>query len=335
MKLKTYTLLSLIYISLISLFFYLENDSYYTFKAYNYELDLPISIWLIIPTLILFMASLLHMIFFSIYSYIERYKDNNERKRILSVLNSLILNKKSQIPFSGHEFYLVQKFINQAKLINIPNINTDDENIKKSISLVQDINDEKFRKDIDKFGLDKDNALNIKNCSNRMKSERGFANTVLKKYENYNQETIKEAILILVENEEEKDLKDTFDKIEIDKDMAFAILKKQIILNISLKDTIFILKKSSFNRDDFIKIAKVWIELYSPDKIMDLFEELSSKIDKSLDAYICVLLELELIDKAKELIDSFEESKYHKQFKLYLEIKKHEISCDILDFITV
>jgi phosphoribosylamine--glycine ligase len=37
----------------------------------------------------------------------------------------------------------------------------------------------------------------------------------------------------------------------------------------------------------------------------------------------------------KGLVDSFEESKYHKQFKLYLEIKKHEISCDILDFITV
>ena len=331
MKLKQYTILSIIYIALIGIFFYLENSSYYTFKAYGYELALPISVWFIMPTAVLFIISLLHMMFFSACSYIARYKGKNEKKRTLSLLKNLILNKKSQIPFSSHEFYLIQKFINQSKLINIPNVDTDEEDIQKAISLAQDINDGMFRDDIDKFRLDKDNKLNIKNYLNRIKSERRFAFTVLKKYENYNKKIIKEAFLNIVQNEEEKEIKEVFDKIEIDKDMAFALLEKKVKLNISLKDTIFILKKSSFNSDDFIKIAKKWIEVYSPDKILDLFEELSSEIDESLDAYIYVLLELELIDKAKEFIDSAE-SKYSKLFNLYLDIKKHEISCDISDF---
>ena len=335
MKLKQYIFLSFIYISLVSLFFYLENSSYYTLTGYGYDIALPISIWLVIPTAVLFIISLLHMMFFSACSYIDRYKSKNEKKRTLSLVKSLILNKKSKIPFTSHEFYLMQKFTNQSKLINIPNIDTDDEDIKKAILLVQDVNDGVFRKDIDKFGLDKTNELHIQNYSNRIKSERGFAITVLKNPEDYHAKIVKESVLSMAQNEEDKCLKDIFDKIDIDKDIAFAILEKQIALHISLKDTIFILRKSSFNVDDFIKIAKNWIESYSPDEIIDLFEELSSKIDESVDAYIYILLELELIDKAKELIDSFENSKYNRQYNLYLEIKKHEISCDISDFIVV
>lgn len=332
MKLKQYAILSLIYIALVGIFFYLENSSYYTLKVFDYELNLPISLWFIMPTALLFVISLLHMMFFSACSYIAKYKGKNEKKRTLSLLKNLILNKKSKIPFSSHEFYLIQKFINQSRLINIPNVDTDEEGIQKSISLVQDINDGMFRSDTDKFGLEKDNKLNIKNYSNRIKSERGFASVVLTKYENYNQETIKEAFLSVVQNEEEKVIKETLDKIEIDKNMAFALLERKIKLNISLKDTIFILRKSSFNSDDFIKIAKKWIEDYSPDKILDLFESISSEIDDSVDAYIYVLLELELLDKAKEFIES-SDSKYSKQFKLYLKIKEHEISCDISEFI--
>ncbi len=334
MRLKTYTILSLIYISLIGILFYLENSNYYTLKVYHYELALPISAWLIAPTALLFVISLLHMMFFSACSYIDRYKSKNEKKRTISLLKNLILNKKSKIPFSSHEFYLIQKFINQSKLINIPNVDTDEEQIHEPISLIKDINDGIFRKDIDKFDLDKDNELKIKNYSNRIKSERGFASTILKKIEDYDKSTTKEAILNIIQNEEEKTLKELFDKIEIDKDVAFAILDKKDKLNISLKDTIFVLRKASFNADDFIKISKKWIDDYSPDKILDLFEEISSEIDESVDSYIYVLLELELIDKAKELIESAE-SKYTKQFKLYLEIKKHEISCDISDFIIV
>lgn len=334
MRLKQYTILSLIYIFLIGIFFYLENSSYYTWKISSYELALPMYLWLIAPTAILFVISLLHMMFFSACSYIDRYKGKNEKKRTLSLLKNLILNKKSEIPFTSHEFYLIQKFINQSKLINIPNVDTDEEYVHDPVALVKDINDGIFRKDIDKFGLDKDNELKIKNYSNRIKSEREFASIVLRKYEDYNKAIIKEAILSIVQNEEKKELKEIFDKIEIDKDMAFAMLEKKDKLEISLKDTIFILRKASFNIDDFIKITKKWIVIYSPDKMLDLFEGISSEIDESIDAYIYLLLELELIDKAKELIDS-SESKYTKQFKLYFEIKKHEISCDISEFIVV
>ena len=216
--------------------------------------------------------------------------------------------------------------------MNIPNVDTDEELIQEPISLVKDINDGIYRKDIDKFGLDKDNELKIKNYSNKLKSEKSFASTVLKKHENYDKKIMKEAILSIIQNENIKECKEIFDKTEIDKDMAFSILEKKDKLEVSTKDTIFILRKSSFNTDDFIKIAKKWIEMYAPDKMLDLFEEISSEIDESVDAYIYVLLELELLDKAKELID-ISDSKYTRQFKLYLEIKNHEISCDISDFI--
>lgn len=332
MQLRQYTLLSIIYIFLVSTLFYLENSSYYTLNVLEYKLTLPVSAWLVAPTALLFVISLLHMTFFSACSYFSNYKSKNEKKRTISLLKNLILNKKSKIPFASHEFYLIQKFINQSKLINIPNVDTDEESIQEPISLVKDINDGIYRKDIDKFGLDKDNELKIKNYSNKLKSERGFASTVLKRHEDYSKKIMKEAILNIIQNENIKECKEIFDKTEIDKDMAFAILEKKDKLEVSTKDTIFILRKSSFDTDDLIQIAKKWIEIYSPDIILELFEEISSEIDDSIDAYIYVLLELELLDKAKELIDS-SDSKYTKQFKLYFEIKKHEISCDISDFI--
>ena len=58
----------------------------------------------------------------------------------------------------------------------------------------------------------------------------------------------------------------------------------------------------------------------SPDELLKLFELLYENIDESENGYIYILLELEMIDKVKEILSSTEPNEL-LNFKAYLELK--------------
>lgn len=335
MRIKQYTFFAILYIFLSGILFYLEYPNHYTVSISHYSVMLPVAIWMVVPIIIFFIFSWIHLTFFTVCSYLRSSTHNGERKKTLNTIRNLILNEKSNIPFANHEFSIIQKAINQASISNISKFNienTENKDIQNAISLRRDIEDGKYRKDISSFNLDKENPLNIKNDINKITFERSFAKTVLKKYENYHNDIIKIAFIELLNRDEEKEIKSLFDKISIDKEMAFAIFKKREVLNINSEDTLFLSKKALFDADDFLSLADSYIKTYSPDDIINIFETLSESSTEAIDAYIYVLLELELIPQAKELIDN-NKSKYTDKFKLYVDIKEHDVNCDISSFI--
>lgn len=60
--------------------------------------------------------------------------------------------------------------------------------------------------------------------------------------------------------------------------------------------------------------------MLKPDQIIALFEKLSSEIDESTAAYLHVLCEYEMIQKAKEVVSSTPDSEF-TAFKALLDLK--------------
>ena len=81
-----------------------------------------------------------------------------------------------------------------------------------------------------------------------------------------------------------------------------------------------IVSKSNFNRDDFINLANI-LKSFEPDILISIFEALSGRFEEAEEAYIYILLQLEMIDKAKEILDLSSEKEFLK-LKAYLSLKE-------------
>jgi len=332
MKIKMYILFSFIYISIIGILVYFENPLHYKMIVFDNKIDLPIAIWFIAPLIILWILTILHLVFFNILNWMKVKSQNAERGKTETLIFNLILEKKSKIIFSHQEFSDIQNTFNESSIKNINILSIENEEIKNAISLRADIESGIYRKDINKFNLDGDNALVKHNLLNKIEFNRNFASEIIKKYKEYNQDVIKKAFLFLVEKKEVELLKPIFDNIHIDKDMALALLGASQESNVAISECVFLSKKASLNSDDFLALLDSLTEESSPEQMLEFFEELSSSLEEAIDSYIYLLLTLELQEKAKELLENASD-KYMRKFQLYLEIKKDGINCDISDFI--
>ena len=78
--------------------------------------------------------------------------------------------------------------------------------------------------------------------------------------------------------------------------------------------------KANFERDDFINLANI-LKGFEPDILISIFEALSNRFAEAEEAYIYVLLQLEMIDKAKEILELSSEKEFLK-LKAYLSLKE-------------
>ncbi len=77
----------------------------------------------------------------------------------------------------------------------------------------------------------------------------------------------------------------------------------------------------NLSADDFVNIAKEIKEIFLPEDRLKLFEELKNINEKSQNAYFYTLLDLEMIQKATEELENFEENEF-LAIRAFLELKK-------------
>jgi len=65
MGIKRYFLVSLIYMLAIGLFVYSFNGESYTLEQFGLSLSLPIAFWIVVPVLLLVIASIGHLVFYN------------------------------------------------------------------------------------------------------------------------------------------------------------------------------------------------------------------------------------------------------------------------------
>ena len=75
-----------------------------------------------------------------------------------------------------------------------------------------------------------------------------------------------------------------------------------------------------YNKEDYLALAQKTKECYEPSSWVRLFEFLANKDENAELAYFYVLLELEMIDEAKERLNSHPQNELLK-IRAYLDLK--------------
>ncbi len=76
-----------------------------------------------------------------------------------------------------------------------------------------------------------------------------------------------------------------------------------------------------YKNDDFIMLAKNYETILKPDQIIELFEKLSVELEDATPAYLHVLFEYEMIDKAREVLANTKNGEF-SPFKALLDLKE-------------
>ncbi|NOX15511.1 MAG: fatty-acid--CoA ligase [Epsilonproteobacteria bacterium] len=337
MGIKRYVLLSIVYMLAIGLYVYSFNGDKYTLDLYALSVNLPIAIWIVVPTFILFLASISHLAFYSFKDFFYNRALQKDYDTFINVSKSRIIGEESNLKFKTKWFKTpgqVIKIFGYMKKADIQNL--ENEELKQYCQLVDDIQNGKYE-DIKKYKLSSENELFIQNEKNKLKDEPKYCYSILKNCKNLDSKLCKLAYNELVSIGTFSEIKKYDFHIDkaIFRRMMERYLDEEDDFDIDINSIEKMLEQFNANSEDYLELAQEIKVKLDPDALIKLFRKLyNEKGQLAANAYLYTLYELQMIDKVREILDNSDEDEFLK-FKTLLFLRDHGKTIDTVKFLKV
>jgi len=286
---------------------------------------LSVSIWAMIPLVVFYIGSVIHMSFYSVVGSLNLRKYEKDYENIINSLSDAYLGKENRYHvFKTPRYKLLGSLIDSTTLFpnDINHASIDDEKISHTIKLINDIKNGEVV-DLKKASLSIDNPLVIQNERNRYKSEEQSAEDFLIHSDKYNSELINEIYVEFVKTSPLYAIESY--KAFMSKEALFHILSRvnaeENTLEISNDSLASLFENLDLDSDDYVKISKTLGLGMIPEQRIILFETLSSTNDKAMDAYLYTLYDLEMMAPADAILEISQADEYIN-FKAYRALKE-------------
>lgn len=331
MGIKKYILLTVVYLFAIGLYVYSFNGGEYTLEVYKFSLALPISLWIILPAAVLFIVSVIHMLFYSFKEFLQARALKKDFEFFKSSFSDKILGVDTKVNYKTDWFKFVGKSMETLTYkSDSSDIVVSDEKIIALRKMVQDIEEGEIV-ELKKYKLDKNNPLVIKARLNKLATDPKYASVILKECADECNELCKAAYLSFLgyaSFDEIKKLGFTPTK-ETFRLMMERYLDEEDSFDMSLEAIEDLLMKFKASREDYLELAYEIKNKLSPDALIALFEKLYNSPDHIAvgDAYLYVLYELQMIDKIRDILDNSDEDEFVK-FKTLIFLRDNGKNVD-------
>jgi len=341
MRLGTYIFFGLIMITLVVGGIYLLFPESYSLSLMGVSANLPIAVWIGIPMVILYLFSIIHIAYYGAYTYLQKKKLLKDAKELNDALYwSLLKEPKS------HK-YSTPQMREGAILLNISYIEPTNssiqglsEKLSSALNWVKEIEAGKYvdlkAKKIERF-LSIENPLLVKNTLNRLESEKEFVEEVLQNHSAYGNQVVAKAMDILSKEGSISQIKKYLSFFK--KEHLFNLLNRAVDriedkeeINFTPELLEEFIDSLELNCQDYIKIAKYTIKLFSPDRNLLLFSQLAKEREKAQNAYLYLLFEYEMPDSAKQFLEEHDEMEFIA-FRAFLALKESKYNFKIDDIL--
>ncbi|TQR59020.1 hypothetical protein [Campylobacter troglodytis] len=327
MKIKLYILASIIYMVLLgALVFHLNSDNY-TVEFGSYIINLPIVIWVLIPVFLLFIASFVHMSFYSLLRFIKYKHFFDDASKFEAFVKDLLLEKTPKLNFKTKEFKnaaeLTQSLKMQRKLNGFDSFN-------EGIDLLNELKEGKGLS-LKKFKLDEDNPIFVANEKNLIKNDLNYAYSKIRHKKEAHDEIDELAFEEVLKKGNEEQIK----TLRFPKSAAQSLELIQRFENDSLKlspsEYEHIISSTSFDEKAYLQIAKLSVKKLDPDALIAIFRRLKSTHLEALRGYLFILAELALFDELR--LELSNTQKGFDDFKIVLMARENNIKIDLYKII--
>ena len=332
MGIKRYILLTVVYMLAIGLYVYSFNGDMYTLEVYAFSLELPVALWIILPTILLSIASVTHMMYYSLKDFWKSRSINKDFDNFKIALSEKVMGEDSVVKYKTEFFKFVGKSMKMLDYKEIEDFISDDEKIELNRQVVKNLNDGKVV-ELKKYRLSSENKLLEQNNFNRLTEDVKYASTILKECKDENSKLCQKAYCEYLKYASFEDIKKIGFKPT--KEMFRVLMERYLeeegteSINIDLDSIEELLMQFKANREDYLELAYEIKTKLDPDALIALFEKLYNSTDHSAasDAYLYILYELQMIDKIRDILENSDEDEFVK-WKTILFLRDHGKNVD-------
>lgn len=296
----------------------------YRVEIYGQVIILPIAVWVVLPVLVLFLATVLHLIYYGFKGYLFKRSINKDEENVLRLFKDKIENKDTQYGFKNKAFENISGVIKQSNIcVTCDDFETESKQIKETVEKIQKINSGEYLTKKE-YKIEANPELEEKNIINHVETSDDFYLDVLNKHEEYSSNVVHKAFDKLVENKSITTIKKYMNDLELNNDMIMAIFKKdaqqQEEFSLSDDEIVKLISKATYDQYELIDLVKIYKETMSPDRIIKLFETISVNNDEAMPAYLYTLFEFEMVDEIRDTLAATAKDEY-VPFKALLDLK--------------
>ncbi len=330
MGIKKYIIFSLIFLVAVGVYIYSFNGDTYTLSAFGVPLTLPIALWVVLPALLIAVASVLHMMFYSVKGYFIQRNLQKDYKSFLQYAKMRILGLDGSNEFKTVWYKLPVKMLKHFRFDATKDPDDiDDEDIKNTILDLKRV--EKGESvNLKKYKLPKDNYFVRKNTLNKLAEDKKYAEEILNGCEDKEDEICKKAFEVYATYTTYSNIKKQ--GFKIDKELFEKLLDRVVdpddFFSMENDDIFELLKSFEYSKREYIELAKRLKQVLSPEALISLYEKLSAEKELATQAYLYILFEYQMIDKAREVLENSAKNEYEK-FKYFLFLRDSGKNFDI------
>ncbi len=322
MGLKKYILFAIIFIVAVGAYVYSFNGDTYTLTFFGVPVSLKIAVWVILPSAILAVASVFHMLFYSFKNYLIQRNLQKDYKSYLQYVKQHMFGNDINMNFVTKWYDLPSKVLKHFNFDASKDAgDIDNEELKEIIDTLNKIESGEVVS-LKKFKLSSDNYFVKKNILNKLAKDEKEAENILKNCEDKDSEICKKAFEVYCQYANFNDIKKQ--DFDISRELFDKLIKRfeenKDNFAINAQDIKEQLNKYNLNKIDFLHYAKKFKKLLNPEAILSIFETLSNEKEEALQAYLYLLFEFQMIDKIREVLSSLSEKECEK-FRYILDLK--------------
>jgi len=339
MYIKRYSVVALIWIALVGWYVYAYMTQN-TMSIDFFGIPLPplkIAIWVVVPLVVLYLASVFHMAFYSMLGNFRlRGYEKDFEKIIDAIIDAYLGKKERNYTFKTKRYKLLGKLLEETTMFPHPELIgiTGNEKVDRVLRMIEDIKNGKVV-DLKPFNLLPENPLVIQNEKNRYLKGDISAADILNNCTKYADELCKFVYNDYVKGASLQNVLKY--KAFLTKDSLHTIISRinanENTLTISNDELIELFEKLELSKEDYIELSVTLSKGgMIPEQRMKLFETLSEEKEEAMDAYLFTLFDLEMIAPANEILDHSQADEY-ENFKAYRALKEYGKNFNINLFI--
>lgn len=326
MKIKLFFFSSLIYILILAALVYNLNLGNYSLGIFGINLNLPISIWVILPVFVLTLLAILHMSFYGFLKHLQYKNLIKDSKNYEILLADLFFKKISKLKFKSSEFQELAKIAHSTITME----KTQNQKIDTIIDNINNIKNKKYI-ELKKYKLESDNEFFILNEKNHIDEDINYAFSLIKNKEILENSLEKYAYEVLLEKADYEKLRIL--KIKKDEKAILSILERfeNKSLELTLAQIEVLLDMNQLDEKAFLKIAKILCKKLEPQNLIAMFKKLKDRNNEATRAYFYILAEFGMYEELLSNIGN--DTQEHKDFKLVLFLREHNKKINLENFI--
>jgi len=338
MRVSLYIFIATMLIAIFGAFAYSVNPNDYTVTILDVPFKLHIALWVILPAMILLVATIAHMTYYGLKSFLKIQRWKKDANTLDKALYWAILKEPKEHKFIVKEVASSAKLLSKSNIDTLENISGLTPRLSKALNLVSKIKSGEY---VDLYAEKMGNILNegnpilIQNRLNRLENDDKFVEDVVKSPELFSEAVSKKAIELFAN-------KENFTKAQkyiksFDTNSFFIMLQRvneDDLLELNSEVLEQFIKELKFSCSDFVRIANITKTYLNPTENLVLFKQYQKDNPKAQNAYLYLLFEYELIDDIKRYLDEHDENDFVK-FRALLDLKQSNKNYkldDLIDF---